>query len=233
MIGKSGMSDAATAWGGAAIVCLALAGGWYIHMARAPAPAPAAEIMTAPSAAPQTPQAKPAPAPSGPRADVARVLPNGDVVVAGRTEAGAKVTLLDNGVPLMETQADPSSGEFVFLPPRLPAGDHNLALRGADEGAKPTESAIMAFTIAAPAAKVANAAQPAPESPIALQQQDRPESPMIPRSIMATITRGDTLWRLSRERLGRGALYPKIFQANSDKIHDPNRIYPGQTLKLP
>jgi nucleoid-associated protein YgaU len=50
---------------------------------------------------------------------------------------------------------------------------------------------------------------------------------------MATIVRGDTLWRISREHLGHGALYRTIFQANAEKIRNPHRIYPGQSLTIP
>ena len=44
------------------------------------------------------------------------------------------------------------------------------------------------------------------------------------------ISRGDSLWALSRLAYGDGARYAVIFNANRDKIHNPNLIYPGQTL---
>ncbi|OPY95934.1 peptidoglycan-binding protein LysM [Bradyrhizobium sacchari] len=47
------------------------------------------------------------------------------------------------------------------------------------------------------------------------------------------ISRGDSLWALSRLAYGDGARYAVIFKANRDKIHNPNLIYPGQTLVLP
>ncbi|WP_431205616.1 LysM peptidoglycan-binding domain-containing protein [Bradyrhizobium betae] len=47
------------------------------------------------------------------------------------------------------------------------------------------------------------------------------------------ITRGDSLWTLSRLAYGDGARYAVIFNANRDKIHNPNLIYPGQTFVLP
>ncbi|MCS3731319.1 LysM peptidoglycan-binding domain-containing protein [Bradyrhizobium betae] len=47
------------------------------------------------------------------------------------------------------------------------------------------------------------------------------------------ITRGDSLWTLSRLAYGDGARYAVIFNANRDKIHNPNLIYPGQTVVLP
>jgi nucleoid-associated protein YgaU len=47
------------------------------------------------------------------------------------------------------------------------------------------------------------------------------------------ITRGDSLWALSRLAYGDGNHYAVIFNANRDKIHNPNLIYPGQTFVLP
>ncbi len=47
------------------------------------------------------------------------------------------------------------------------------------------------------------------------------------------ISRGDSLWALSRLAYGDGARYALIFKANRDKIHNPNLIYPGQTFVLP
>ena len=47
------------------------------------------------------------------------------------------------------------------------------------------------------------------------------------------ISRGDSLWALSRLAYGDGARYAVIFNANRGKIHNPNLIYPGQTFVLP
>ncbi|MBR0975623.1 MULTISPECIES: LysM peptidoglycan-binding domain-containing protein [Bradyrhizobium] len=47
------------------------------------------------------------------------------------------------------------------------------------------------------------------------------------------ISRGDSLWALSRLAYGDGARFAVIYNANRDKIHNPNLIYPGQTFVLP
>ncbi|MCK1385801.1 LysM peptidoglycan-binding domain-containing protein [Bradyrhizobium sp. 21] len=47
------------------------------------------------------------------------------------------------------------------------------------------------------------------------------------------ISRGDSLWTLSRLAYGDGNRYAVIFNANRGKIHNPNLIYPGQTFVLP
>ncbi len=47
------------------------------------------------------------------------------------------------------------------------------------------------------------------------------------------ISRGDSLWALSRLAYGDGARYAVIFNANREKIKNPNLIYPGQTVLVP
>lgn len=48
-----------------------------------------------------------------------------------------------------------------------------------------------------------------------------------------TIKKGDTLWAIAKKYYGKGSEYPKIFNANKDKIKNPNKIYPGQVIKIP
>ncbi len=48
-----------------------------------------------------------------------------------------------------------------------------------------------------------------------------------------TVKPGDTLSKISKELYGRAGDYMKIFEANRDTLSDPNKINPGQTLKIP
>ncbi|RIL10452.1 hypothetical protein DCC79_07970 [bacterium] len=48
-----------------------------------------------------------------------------------------------------------------------------------------------------------------------------------------TVQRGDTLSHIAQRMLGRAGRWPEIFEANKDKIKNPNLIYPGQVLVLP
>ncbi|KPP88647.1 MAG: LysM domain [Rhodobacteraceae bacterium HLUCCA08] len=50
---------------------------------------------------------------------------------------------------------------------------------------------------------------------------------------VTTVQPGNTLWAISRERYGSGILYVEVFAANSDRIRDPDLIYPGQVFVLP
>ncbi len=50
---------------------------------------------------------------------------------------------------------------------------------------------------------------------------------------VVTVQPGYTLWAIARKRYGRGILYVRVFEANRDKIRDPDLIYPGQVFDLP
>ncbi len=76
----------------------------------------------------------------------------------------------------------------------------------------------------------------AQSKPKATVQTPRPaESSPAPKSTARTYTvvKGDCLWNIAKKFYGNGSQYPKIFNANKDKIKNPNLIYPGQVLTIP
>jgi len=48
-----------------------------------------------------------------------------------------------------------------------------------------------------------------------------------------TVKQGDTLSKIAKEFLGDANAYNKIFNANRDQLTDPDKIKPGQVLKIP
>jgi len=239
MIRKSDVLGPMIGWGGAVVCILALAGWWFARMPRLNesleslsrgelSASPASSLLSASPGAKAVTSASPSL-----RIDIARILPNGDVIIAGGAKPGAKVELLDNGETVLEAQADDVSGEFILLPPRLATGAHDLSLRSSTSSGGPQVEvrAIQAFSIS-PQAQLSNSGDAALSG-----QAGEPAKPhalgLEANSGDAKVLRGDTLWRISRERLGRGALYPKIYEANPTKIHHPNLVYPGQTLTIP
>ena len=48
-----------------------------------------------------------------------------------------------------------------------------------------------------------------------------------------TVQPGDTLSKISQKFYGSAQQYMKIFEANRDKLSDPNKIQPGQKLTIP
>jgi LysM repeat protein len=50
---------------------------------------------------------------------------------------------------------------------------------------------------------------------------------------LVTVQRGDTLWEIADDAYGDGTKWPRIYHANSNKIENPQRIYPGQHFFVP
>ena len=48
-----------------------------------------------------------------------------------------------------------------------------------------------------------------------------------------TVQSGDTLSKIAKDHLGDANAYMKIFNANKDQLSDPDKIKPGQVLKIP
>ncbi|TFZ58599.1 LysM peptidoglycan-binding domain-containing protein [Methylorubrum sp. Q1] len=88
------------------------------------------------------------------------------------------------------------------------------------------------------ASLAASAPTPGADGKAAALSPRRPDgteggSVFVPEVATARITRGDSLWQISRRIYGRGNRYTVIYDANQDQIRDPNRIYPGQMFVLP
>ena len=48
-----------------------------------------------------------------------------------------------------------------------------------------------------------------------------------------TVKKGDCLWKIAKQFYGNGALYTKIYDANTNQIANPNLIYVGQVFVIP
>lgn len=76
---------------------------------------------------------------------------------------------------------------------------------------------------------------PAPEPPPADEIENAPEPPEedAPKSQFYTVESGDTLGAIARRFYGNAGKYMVIFEANRPMLEDPDRIYPGQVLRIP
>ena len=68
---------------------------------------------------------------------------------------------------------------------------------------------------------------------IPLSDGGSPSAGIGPKIATTVVSRGDSLWRISRVTYGAGMRYAVVYKANHDQIRNPNRIYPGQILVLP
>ena len=48
-----------------------------------------------------------------------------------------------------------------------------------------------------------------------------------------TVKSGDTLSKIAKEMYGDAGKYTQIFEANQPMLKDPDKIYPGQVLRIP
>lgn len=151
--------------------------------------------------------------------------PDGTVTQSGRT---MPVTVAEAAPPRpaavarLETKQEPKQAETADdksdVVAALPSASPRLASVPERQAARPKPK-VMAR---APAATTVASASPADALHAA------PEA-----GGSRVISRGDSLWALSRLAYGDGARYAVIFKANRDKIHNPNLIYPGQTFVMP
>jgi nucleoid-associated protein YgaU len=210
------------------------------------AQAEANAVAVAPALSPRAPDTDK----TEPAFDIARIEPTGDAVIAGRAEPGAIVELLRNGEHHDQAVAD-QSGQFVMVPPRLPPGDYQLTLRskGPDGKQATSKESVVAAVVEAESGSSAvrsraEVAQAATSSQMQIAKQDAAAatprsnggsaSAVVERKIAtAVVSRGDSLWRISRVTYGAGLRYAVLYKANRNQIRDPDRIYPGQILVLP
>lgn len=109
-----------------------------------------------------------------------------------------------------------------------------------EPAASATEVAAAEPEPAAPEGVSEPATEPVPEpsaEPAAAEapaaQQSAPEPVAAAAPVTVTVQPGFTLWGIAQERYGNGVLYVQVFEANKDKIKDPDLIYPGQVFSVP
>ncbi|TGN43373.1 peptidoglycan-binding protein LysM, partial [Paracoccus liaowanqingii] len=145
------------------------------------------------------------PAPAAPTADAAPAAP------AAKADAD------------VETQRKVAALKAELQSLNLDAGDVHLRLRGdtvvvESRGAdrEVLEKLILAVGNIQGIAKV---------------EADLPED--APAPVFHTVKKGETLSAIAKDHLGSAAQYNTIFEANRPMLSDPDKIYPGQVLRIP
>ena len=59
------------------------------------------------------------------------------------------------------------------------------------------------------------------------------ESAEADDAVFHTVEKGDTLSAIAKKTLGSANRYPEIFEANKPMLTHPDKIYPGQVLRIP
>lgn len=162
----------------------------------------------------------------------------------GGKKAEADVTVSPSQA-LREAGIDPGGLKFGF------GGDGSVTVSGeiADEadrgkiietltGLAGVTAVNDQMTVAVAAPPEAEAPPPSDSAPEASAQAPAAEAERAPEAGASqgrtyTVQPGDTLWKISEEHYGAGSKYMQIFEANRDLLEDPNKIFPGQELKIP
>ena len=187
----------------------------------APAAAPAAEAV------PTTPEVAAAPEP------VAEAVETVVVAEAATTEAApsdAPVVAVAPETTAPETTAPEEAAPEASAPASVLA---ETEVAPVAEGVAPVAPEVVA--VAEPVATAVAAADPpvaaAPETPLQPAAETAPQTP--PQMVSITVQPGYSLWKIARDTYGEGVLYVQVYEANRERIRDPDLIYPGQIFLLP
>ncbi|MFC3526916.1 peptidoglycan-binding protein LysM [Paracoccus mangrovi] len=113
----------------------------------------------------------------------------------------------------------------------LTANDVHLTLRGGDtivisgkaRDQETLEKLIVALGNIKGIARVELADDTSTETP----------APAGTKPVFHTVKKGETLSAIAKHYLGNANRYKDIFEANRPMLSDPDKIYPGQTLRIP
>jgi nucleoid-associated protein YgaU len=134
-------------------------------------------------------------------------------------------------------EVEPSSGairsraEVPFNVPETVVANRSVLDHavGSSQGQQPDQPPLQI----AKRLDIAASQQPHPSAATPLADGGSPVAVVVPKIATTVVSRGDSLWRISRVTYGAGMRYAVIYRANRDQIRNPNRIYPGQIFVLP
>jgi nucleoid-associated protein YgaU len=169
----------------------------------------------------------------------------GRLFVQGSGPPGARTVIYLNDAPLAEAEIGPDGRWSLTVERGLTAGNYKIRVDQAGEGGKVMARVEVPFTAEGSKTQTASsiaAAQPA--GPAAETEATAPQTtastaasaqsnPVVAQLGTVEVRRGDNLWQISRRIYGEGMRYSTIYQANTDQIRDPDRIYPGQIFVMP
>ncbi|MBJ3763563.1 LysM peptidoglycan-binding domain-containing protein [Maribius pontilimi] len=140
---------------------------------------------------------------------------SGEVSLGGRSRASGAVQIYIDNRPVDAVTAAPDGQWRAALPP-LDSRVYTLRVD----------------TLGPDGSVLARAETPfRPEEPSALARLSRDAEGN--EVALVTVQPGFTLWRIADENYGDGFKFVRVFEANADKIRDPDLIYPGQIFTVP
>lgn len=156
--------------------------------------------------------------------------------VTGRSDPGALVRLYFNDHYQSTATAD-STGRVAFTTLNESmgrGGDYRVRLDEVDRASGAVRSRAE-VPFAAPQVVARAAVSGAGDTNASVSDASSSTAPPRAPKVgeMMVVSRGDSLWRISRTAYGDGARYTVIYDANHRQIRNPDRIYPGQVFVIP
>ena len=143
---------------------------------------------------------------------------DGDVVLGGRALGQGFVQVYVDNAPVSRLPVD-EDGTWRGDLPDVDTGVYTLRIDEVDEGGDVVSRIETPFLREDPADVIE----------VMAEEVADPNFTVATR----TVQPGATLWAIAEERYGSGVLYVNVFEANKDRIRDPDLIYPGQVFILP
>ena len=142
----------------------------------------------------------------------------GDVQLSGRAVGGGTVRVYVDNTPVIDVSVGPD-GQWASGLPDVAPGVYTMRVDQLDA------SGAVVSRIETPFLREERAT-------IAAVMVDETTAPDFTVAVK-TVQPGATLWAIARERYGDGVMYVQVFEANRDRIRNPDLIYPGQVFVLP
>jgi nucleoid-associated protein YgaU len=174
--------------------------------------------------------------------------PGGKFHVSGVARPGAALRLYLNDSFVTSVTAGADGRFAVTINEGVAPGNYRVRLDEASSSGTVRARAEVPFTAPETAASVSAQATTSKRQDSAAPQQPQlaaagvtvlpdsgspPSTVVVPKISTTTVSRGDSLWRLSQASYGAGTRYAVIYKANRGQIRNPNLIYPGQVFVLP
>jgi LysM repeat protein len=144
--------------------------------------------------------------------------PDGDVTIAGRSIGRGFVRVYLDNKPI-KTERIEEDGRWRMPLPKIDTGVYTLRIDEVNEEGTVISRVETPFKREEPEVLAALNTEQAPEQGIKLS--------------LVTVQPGNTLWGIASKTYGDGILYVNVYEANKDRIRDPDLIYPGQVFSIP
>jgi nucleoid-associated protein YgaU len=178
--------------------------------------------------------------------EAVEIEPGGKFHVSGQARPGAALRLYLNDSFVTSVTAGADGRFAVTINEGVAPGNYRVRLDEASSSGTVRARAEVPFTAPETTASVsAQAKRPdsaAPKQPqlaaaggatVLPDSGSPPSTVVVPKITTTTVSRGDSLWRLSQVSYGAGTRYAVIYKANREQIRNPNLIYPGQVFVVP